>query len=94
MRDGAARHARLCAADQASRYALANSAASDSQISALALSNVSGVDPGLVTVSVTQESSGGRTFVVIDLSYGFTFHVPMWTTGPLTLAGRSRVPTG
>lgn len=82
------------AADEASRYALISSGASTSQITDYARARVSGVDPSLVTVNVTQEASGGRTFVVVDLSYNFSFVAEnLLPYGPISLVGRSRVAT-
>lgn len=82
------------AADEASRFVLTNSGASSSQITDYARSRVSGVDSSLVTVNVAQETSGGRTFVVIDLSFSFTFVAEnLLPTGPVPLVGRSRVAT-
>ncbi|MCK6449490.1 MAG: pilus assembly protein [Alphaproteobacteria bacterium] len=82
------------AADEASRYALVSTGASTSQITDYARARVSGVDPNLVAVNVTQESSGGRTFVVINLSFNFTFVAEnLLPYGPIPLVGRSRVAT-
>ena len=81
------------AADQASRYVLTHADASTGQVAAVARDAVSGVASNLVTVNVTQETSGGTTFVVIDVSFDFEPIVGgMLSYGPIPLLGRSRLP--
>lgn len=80
------------ATEQAARYAIVNSAATDNQITAIATGYYDGAGPGTPTFSVVRDTVGGTNFVAVNGSYSFTFMFNFFDFGDLTLTGKARVP--
>ena len=77
--------------EQASRYVIANPAASDSQISSYTSSQIASVDPTAVTITVSRDNVSGVDFVTVIATYPFNPVAALFDMPPINLAARSRV---
>lgn len=80
------------AADQAGRYALANPAASDAEITGYATGQLVSVDANRVDVAVTRDVVSGVKFVTITATYAFAPAAALVPVATIALTGRARVP--
>lgn len=81
------------AIDEAGRYAMLHTTASDSQIVSIAQSNLYGLDPNSFSVTATSQTSGGVIYKVITATYAFNLVAPgMFSFGNFTLTRTTSVP--
>jgi Flp pilus assembly protein TadG len=80
------------AAEQTARWAMVNTAATDSQLKARALAQFDGVSGGTPVVSIGHDTANGVNFLTVTLTYNFEFFVDFMGIGNLPLRGESRVP--
>ena len=80
------------ATEQASRYALANPTATDSQITSVATGQLPSVDSTKVTITITRDSVNGVNFLTVNASYSFAPVSSFIPLGTIPLSGQSRVP--
>ena len=79
--------------DEAGRYAMLNTTASDTQIVAKAKANLYGLNPNDFTVTSTSQVISGITYKNIVATYSFHFAVPnLLPFGDLTFTRRTTVP--
>ncbi len=69
-------HTMQLGVDQAGRWAMVNTSATDSQIISTAKSNMYGLDPAQFTVTSQSQNISGVTYKVISVSYVFNFIIP------------------
>jgi len=79
------------AADEAGRYAIAHPTATASDIQAYATGQLVSVDTSTVTVTVTNDTTGGVNFVTVTVSTPFEMMTQILPLA-FTLTGSSRVP--
>jgi Flp pilus assembly protein TadG len=80
------------ATEQTARWAIVNTAATDSQLKARALAQFDDVSAGTPVVSVGHETVNGLSFLTVTITYNFQFLVDFAGVGKLPLRGESRVP--
>jgi Flp pilus assembly protein TadG len=81
------------AAEQTARWAMVNTAATDSQLKSRALAQFDGVSGGTTPdVSVGRETVNGLSFLTVTITCNFQFLVDFAGVGELPLRGESRVP--
>ena len=80
------------AAEQTARWAMVNTAATDSQLQARALAQFDGVSGGTPAVSIGRDTANGVNFLTVTVTYNFEFFVDFMGIGDLPLRGESRVP--
>ncbi len=82
------------AVEETARYALVNSSASTSTLATYAATSLanSGATVTGATFSVTQETTGSRTYMSITGSYAFSVIIPIVAIPDVTLNAKSRVP--
>lgn len=79
--------------DEAGRYAMLNTTATDSQIISTAKSNLYGLDPNAFTVTSTSQTISGINYKRINATYIFTFSIPnLFPFGDITLTRQTTVP--
>lgn len=79
--------------DEAGRYAMLNSTASDTQIISTAKANLYGLDPNNFTITSTSETISGINYKHIVATYSFHFSVPnLLPFGNITLTRQTTVP--
>lgn len=87
-------HALGFAAEQATRYALANPSATSVDIQAYAEGQLVAVDASTVTISVTQETLDGIDYITVSVATPFQSILPLVPLGSFSLTGISRIPLG
>lgn len=80
------------ATEQAARYVMANTTATDSQITAVATSYYDGVGSDPATFVVLRDAVNGMSYVTVQGSYTFSYLFSIFDFGDLLLTGKSRVP--
>jgi Flp pilus assembly protein TadG len=80
------------AAEQTARWAIVNTAASDSQIKAKALEQFDTVSGGTAAVVIGRDTANGLNFLTVTVTYDFVFLVDFVGLGKLPLRGEARVP--
>jgi Flp pilus assembly protein TadG len=79
--------------DEAGRYAMLHTQASDSQIISTAQANLYGLDPTQFTVTSNSQTTNGVIYKVITASYTFSFVAPgVLPFGDITLTRSTSVP--
>lgn len=79
--------------DEAGRYAMLNSTATDVQIISTAKANLYGLDPTSFTVTSTSQTVSGINYKQIIATYNFTFAVPnLLPFGNIALTRQTQVP--
>jgi Flp pilus assembly protein TadG len=86
-------HSMQLAIDEAGRYAMVHTAASNSQIVSNAQSNLYGLDSSQFTVTATSQTNNGVNYKVIKATYAFSFIAPgILPFGDITLTRTTTVP--
>jgi len=81
------------AIDEAGRYAMINTSATDPQIVSTAQSNLYGLDPAQFTITSNSTNSNGINYKVITATYAFSFMAPgILPFGNMTLTRQTTVP--
>ena len=81
------------AIDEAGRYAMLHTTASDSEIIATAQSNLPGLNPNQFTITSSSQTTNGINYKVITATYAFSFIAPgMLPFGDFTIARSTTVP--
>jgi Flp pilus assembly protein TadG len=87
-------HALDYAAEQASRYALANPSASNTDVKTYAENQVMTVNESKVTITVVDENLDGIEYLKVTVTHPFETLLPLVPFGPFTLTRVARIPTG
>lgn len=85
-------HALNYAAEQASRYAIANPSVSNSDVQAYTLDQLMTVDQSTVTVTVANETINGIDYLTVTASLPYSTILPLVPLGAVTLTSVARVP--
>lgn len=85
-------HALDYAAEQASRFALANPSASHTDVQTYAESQVMTVNQSEVSVTVTDELLDGIDYLKVTVNHPFETLLPLVPLGPFNLTRVARVP--
>lgn len=80
------------AVEEAGRYAMVNTSATESQLQTYAQGKIFGMSTSGITFSAPLQNSGGIDYRSITASYDFQFMIPMLPPGTITLSAKSRVP--
>ncbi len=81
------------AVQETGRFAMANTAATSSELITYARTKLDGVGSTQDTVFATAtDTAGTMNFITITASYGFQSNVPLLQMPAITLTARSRVP--
>lgn len=80
------------ATDEAGRYAMVNTAATDTQLTTQVNNNLLGMDSTTITVSIQTAVNSGITYKTMNASTTFTTFLSMYGTAPFTIAAHSQVP--
>lgn len=80
------------AAEQTARWAIVNTAATDSQLQAKALQQFDSVSAGTAVVLIDRDSANGLNFLTVTITHDFQFLVDFTGMGTLPLRGEARVP--
>jgi Flp pilus assembly protein TadG len=80
------------AAEQTARWAIVNTAATDSQLKAHALEQFDGIAAGKAVVLIDRDSANGLNFLTVTVTCDFEFLVDFVGLGTLPLRGETRVP--
>jgi Flp pilus assembly protein TadG len=86
------KHALDYAAEQSTRYALANPDATTGEIQTYAEGQLMTVDRSAVTVTVVQENLNGIDYLSVTMAYPFQAILPFLPLGSFSLTGVSRIP--
>jgi Flp pilus assembly protein TadG len=85
-------HALDYAAEQATRYVIANPDASTGQVQTYAESQLMSVDASATTVTVVEEVLDGVNYLTVTVVYPFNALIPFVPLGTINLTGVSRIP--
>ena len=81
------------AIDEAGRYAMIHTTASDSQIASTAKANLYGLDPSKFTITTANTTSNGINYKIIKATYTFSFIAPgVLPFGNILLTRQTEVP--
>lgn len=81
------------ATEEAARYAMVNTTLPDDDIIVFAKNRITGVNPAVVTFSLTREVVGTTVFVTIRAEAPVTYITgSLLPGGPFNLSGQTRVP--
>ena len=80
------------AAEQTARWAIVNTAATDSQIKSKALEQFDSVSAGKAAVLIDRDTTNGLNFLTVTVTYDFEFLVDFTGLAKLPLRGEARVP--
>ncbi len=80
------------AVEEAARYAMINPEASETEISAVANDNATGLDVALIEFGVSFDTLGGGEFVTVDGSYTFVPIVKLVGLGEYNITSTVRMP--
>lgn len=81
------------AAEDAARYAMVATAATDADVAARVRQRASDLDQSRLTVAVSRDVSNGIVFIVIDAQYDWSSHLTNYfPTGLTSASGRARMP--
>lgn len=80
------------AAEQTARWAIVNTAATDSQIKSKALEQFDSVSAGKAAILIDRDTTNGLNFLTVTVTYDFEFLVDFTGIGKLPLRGEARVP--
>lgn len=86
-------HSMQLSIDEAGRYTMLNTTATDSQITSVAKSNLYGLNPDSFTVSTSSQTIDGINYKSIQASYIFTLSIPnLFPFSSITLTRTTTVP--
>lgn len=80
------------ATEEAGRWAMVNTAATDPQIQTIAVNYYGSVGSDTPTFAIKRDTVSTMNYVTISGSYTFKFTFPFFDFAPITLAGKARVP--
>ena len=80
------------AAEQTARWAIVNTAATDTQIKAHAIEQFDSISSGNAAVLIDRDTANGLSFLTVTVTYDFEFLVDFTGIGKLPLRGETRVP--
>jgi Flp pilus assembly protein TadG len=80
------------ATEEAARYAMAHTAATDTELAAHASNYYDDVSLDAPTFTVTRDTTGGVNFVTVSGAYTFQFEFSFFDFGAIQLDGKARVP--
>ena len=80
------------ATEEAARYAMVHTAATDTELAAHAANYYDDVSLDVPTFTVTRDTTGGVNFVTVSGAYAFQFEFSFFDFGTIQLDGKARVP--
>ena len=79
------------AVEEAARFAIVNSGASNAEIIAVAINNAAGLDVNNNNFNVVPDTIGTQNFVTVNATYNFAVLFPILKVGPFNLTSSSRM---
>ena len=80
------------ATEEASRYAMTHTTATDTQLVSQASSYFNSLGTGAATFTIVRDTTNSVDFVTVNGAYSFRFMFPFLDYGTVNLAGKSRAP--
>jgi Flp pilus assembly protein TadG len=80
------------ATEEASRYAMTHTTATDAQLIDQASNYFNSLGTGAATFTIVRDTTNSVGFVTVNGAYGFRFLFPFLDYGTVQLAGKSRAP--
>lgn len=80
------------AVDEAGRYVMVNTSATDQQLTTEVDNNLLGMNSNNIIVSIQTAVTGGITYKTMSASTTFTTFLSIYGTAPFTIAAHSTVP--